>query len=282
MNSVPLFRYPGGKQKLCTEVVRELQCRWRPTYCEPFCGGAGICLCLLPVARLGGGLYDRRLERVWLNDIDPDICALWYCIIHKPDALIRAIREFKPTVEIFNKFKTYLLDGEYQSNQLIRAFMKLVVHQLSYSGLGTMAGPLGGEDQISQYRIDDRWSPTHLIEQIRRAHRGFAAVKTRCTAEDFEVVLRCKNAMHYLDPPYYDKGPELYQYSFTRDDHERLADVLHERATNDWVLSYDDHPKIRKMYRWARIKEVDCTYTIKLAKDAKRATPKRELIITQE
>lgn len=38
----------------------------------------------------------------------------------------------------------------------------------------------------------------------------------------------------YLDPPYYDAGPELYPMAFKRQDHERLRE--HLRGRSSWVL----------------------------------------------
>ena len=46
-------------------------------------------------------------------------------------------------------------------------FMKIAVHQLSYSGLGLRSGgPLGGRSQASPYKIDCRWSPEYIYKKM--------------------------------------------------------------------------------------------------------------------
>src|ERR1700675_1700142 len=97
-------------------------------------------------------------------------------------------------------------------------FKKLVVHQLSFSGLGTKAGgPLGGKSQESKYKIDCRWSPNYLIKKIRRFSDMFSNLNVQydyCPALDFSVLVQddTRKAILYLDPPYFNKGSELYQH----------------------------------------------------------------------
>ena len=65
----------------------------------------------------------------------------------------------------------------------------------------------------------------------------------------------------YLDPPYIEKGPELYQFSFTEDDHRRLARVL-RRESRPWLLSYDRHPLVDDLYRgWSHIDGLPMPYS---------------------
>jgi DNA adenine methylase len=54
-------------------------------------------------------------------------------------------------------------------------------------------------------------------------------------------------AFFYLDPPYYKKGPQLYQFSFTDEDHISPAELL-RRETRPWLLSYND-PVILELYQ---------------------------------
>ena len=56
----------------------------------------------------------------------------------------------------------------------------------------------------------------------------------------------------YLDPPYYGKGRDLYANYYTPEDHAALADFLRTEASFNWVLSYDDLPEGRELYRGLR------------------------------
>jgi len=53
----------------------------------------------------------------------------------------------------------------------------------------------------------------------------------------------------YLDPPYYEKGPTLYRSYFNREDHTKLMKFLKGELNVRWILSYDDVPAIRELYK---------------------------------
>ena len=101
----------------------------------------------------------------------------------------------------------------------------------------------------------------------------------RITCGDFRDAIETahENCFLYLDPPYFEKGNQLYKFSMSREDHEDLATRL--RATPArWVLSYDDHPVIRQLYDWATIHEISVTYSNAVCRTEKR--PKnREIVI---
>ena len=51
--------------------------------------------------------------------------------------------------------------------------------------------------------------------------------------------------LFFCDPPYY--GVKAYKYSFNEKDHEDLAKLL-RRVKGKWLLTYNDHPRIRHLY----------------------------------
>jgi DNA adenine methylase len=62
----------------------------------------------------------------------------------------------------------------------------------------------------------------------------------------------------YLDPPYYEKGQDLYYDFYQHDDHGKVQQfVTDDLADEFWIVSYDDAPAIRdlyKGYRWRSYK----------------------------
>jgi DNA adenine methylase len=178
--------------------------------------------------------------------------------------------EYRPKVEDFYEFRNDLL------NDRGDAFKKLVIHQISYSGLGTKSGgPLGGKKQKSKYKIDCRWSAEYICKEIDMSHRLLNKFETKLSSQDFSVLLQDTDSsmLIYLDPPYYVKGNELYSVQFSEDDHERLADMLKEVKCK-WVLSYDKNDRVLELYKWARIEEIFVNYTIT------GSNIKKEVIIT--
>lgn len=266
------FRYPGGKSKLRNRIavkLNEISNTCDLEYREPFFGGGSIGLKFL---------QDKQdLKRMWINDFDPGISCLWTALIKNPDFLKDLVVKFNPTTEAFYKFKKELTDKppQFTSDTIIvnYGFKKLAIHQISYSGLGTKSGgPLGGEKQSSDYKIDCRWSPKYICKKIDILHNRFSKISIRedkCTDFDFEKLIldETHDAIIYLDPPYFDKGKDLYQYSFTNNDHQRLAEML-KKTKHQWVLSYDDCEEIRAFYDWADIELIhEVGYSITATKN---------------
>lgn len=273
-----LLRYPGGKAKLLPQIHKHLTAKLNCDgfeYREPFFGGGAV-----GIAYMAANPANRK---VWINDKDVGIACLWTSVIRYPELLKSEVLKFAPSIDFFYEFKEELKANNsmpFETKQIVQyGFKKLAIHQMSYSGLGTMSGgPLGGRDQQNiNNRIDSRWSPSNLRKKIDDLHELFSRFEIRenaCTHYDAIDLIECKSseAILYLDPPYLIEGPNLYQHSFSLSDHCRLADAL-RYTEHQWVLSYDDCEKIRKLFDWAEIEKVHVAYSIT------KPTKKSELII---
>lgn len=74
--------------------------------------------------------------------------------------------------------------------------------------------------------------------------------------KDFQNLMEVydrKNALFYLDPPYYN-SKKYYDEEFGEDDHMRLLETL-KKIKGKWILSYNNHDKIKEMYREFRVLE---------------------------
>ena len=69
-----------------------------------------------------------------------------------------------------------------------------------------------------------------------------------------------KNAFFFLDPPYYQKGKELYKNYFTDADHIRLAKILKE-LNYPWILTYDNADFIKSLYKDTNCKPFNLRYS---------------------
>ncbi len=52
----------------------------------------------------------------------------------------------------------------------------------------------------------------------------------------------------YLDPPYYEKGRDLYYNFYRHDDHANVAFATHNLRNVSWLVSYDDVEAIHGLY----------------------------------
>ncbi len=255
------IRYPGGKEKLLQHINSRLlrmsaNLGPDPEYREPFFGAGSVGLSLLAA--------NPGIKRAWLNDRDPAMAALWDIVIHNPTSLRVFVEVTKEAMRLFPETDYYQGDTEVlRSIAAVRdvrkhppglvAAMKLAVHQMSFSGLGTRAGgPMS--DRLCRYNVDTLCSKIYTCNEI------LSSVKLRhgtCTCLDFEQMFDPGEALFYHDPPYVKAGPQLYQVAFAQADHERLAKRL-QAEKRPWLLSYDDDPLIHTLYGdWSRIEEVE-------------------------
>ena len=278
-----MFRYPGGKSNIKKKILRLFECFLDINgknfeFREPFFGGGSV----------GLEILDKTdLSFFWFNDIDKPLICLWKAVQNDPDELIEKVHKYIPTVESFFETKKLLMENTSKPdgmNYIDFGFLKLVIHQISYSGLGVRAGgPIGGLRQQSKYDVGCRWNPKTLINKIKKWNIAFSSIERYNGEKDIftdvsfeDMIIHDKNGILYLDPPYLVKGGELYQHHFGIKDHEKLRDCL---LTTDcpWVLSYDDCDEIRKMYEsHADINNIEMVYTINTARI------KNELIITSK
>lgn len=285
-----IMRYPGSKAKIAKPIVgmfpgamgnllASRDTLWQSAniieYREPFVGAGAIAIKVL---------HQLPAEcPVHLRDADPWLICLWNAVRDAPDELSNRINSFTPSVEAFEQFKQE--DGTDAAELVEAGFRKLALHQMSWSGLGAMSGgPLGGQRQCSEaYCVDCRFSKINLRANVRELHlllQRFPRLRISCG--DFEGLFSPSDypVFLYCDPPYYEKGPQLYSHSMQHADHERLARCC-RNTKHEWCVSYDDHTTVRQLYEGFRIREVELRYTTATAKQ----TPRRknsELVITSE
>jgi DNA adenine methylase len=203
---------------------------------------------------------------ICINDVDDALMCMWRLVVHDPIRLIDWIKDYVPKVSDFYDFKEILLDSYvHDCSDLDVAEMRLILPQISYSGLGVMAGgPQGGRSQNSCCPINARWNPVNMGRKIMKAHDFFNEFSVRCMCTDYASVMKgiSKQTVLYLDPPYLGQGKHLYQHSFSQAQHIALAETL-KRLNCQWFLSYDDCTEIRQMYSWASITEIPITYSLR-------------------
>lgn len=282
-----LIRYPGSKRKLLDGILEHMPDEYvlplfltrNLHYVEPFFGSGSV-----------GFEVMRRMHhdsRVTIADADIGIACLWRAVLQQPRELIAKVERYVPSVESFYEYKER--DGTY-TDDVDTGFRKLVLHRISMSGFGAMAGgPLGGREQNSDYKVGCRWRDNKIRIQILRLHklmRSLSRVEV-LHADVFDVLHATEEAVQqhdmtfvYLDPPYYEKGDQLYKVKFTPQQHERLAETM-IKAPFAWAISYDDHPQIRTLYSWANTHTLEITYCNAVCRGPVRRKNHEILILPQ-
>ena len=251
------LRYPGGKTclyPLIADILRTNRLE-RRHYAEPFAGGCGLALALL---------YGGHVSDVHVNDIDVGIWAFWHSVLEHTDDLAKRIEGTPITVDEWHRQRATHNAAEVE-DPLALGFATLFLNRTNRSGIIKRAGVIGGLDQTGRYKIDCRFNRDDLIRRVRRVARYRKRVHlTRLDAREFIAgVVEDLPPTTFLcvDPPYYVKGSQLYTSFYESSDHSHLATLLLGTA-NPWVVTYDNDPDIRSLYRERRQFGFDVQYSI--------------------
>ncbi len=235
------LRYPGGKTKLYDEIKPLLHSVGdNPVYVEPFAGGAGLALKFL---------FRGDAQSIILNDIDENIYLFWVTCIHQTDSLCHLIDEAELSIDEWDRQKKILANPE-QYSDLQRSFALFYLNRCNRSGI-IKGGPIGGRSQNGKYKLNARFNKQGLIEKIRAIGNRRDCISVYCMDGKQFLTDICHNlpqkTLIYIDPPYVNKGPELYQNSFTKQDHIELSNTIKRLACN-WVVTYDSDKLIKELY----------------------------------
>ena len=242
------MRYPGGKDRLKAFLVsRMLPLPASVTsYVEPFVGGGSTLIAM--------SLSCPHIKKFIANDRDHGVGCLWRCIADNrlSRRLAGRIARVSPTPELHAQCEE-MLDS---TDPLDAAFACLVRNRMSYDGILT-SGVLGGCGQNGKYRAGCRYNAKELSRRITALHSHFNGRLLVRNQDWSDVVVQYDkpSVQMFLDPPYWEHGNELYRVQFTLLDHCRLAWRLHHTRCR-WLLTYDEHPAIRRLYGSATIERI--------------------------
>jgi len=252
------MRYPGGKAKLSRFIALFIVSNDLTgcTLIEPFCGGAGGTLPLLL-----SGLIDKLI----LNDINPNIAAFWRSLVNNPDSLISLIESEPVNLESWHHWRNIYF-SQNELTDVEKGFAAFFLNRTNRSGM-LHAGPIGGRDQSHEkYSIDCRFNKANLIKRIELIAAHVKKIKVTEVDACKSLNRRNESDLIYADPPYVQEGKNIYnKFCFTESDHERFAKKI-KRSKSHWLLSYDDHPLIHKLYSTSGINIVELSYAINKAR----------------
>jgi len=238
----PVAPYVGGKRRLAARIVERIDAIPHETYAEPFVGM--------------GGVFLRRIRRARsevVNDASRDV-ANFFRILQRHYPQFMETLKFQITSRA--EFERLCAARPDTLTDLERAARFLYLQRLAFGG--KVAGRSFGVD----YGRGGRFNLMTLGPRLEELHERLAGVVVECL--DFDVFIERYDrpeTLFYLDPPYYGTEGFYGRDLFVRADFERLASAL-DGVRGAWLLSINDCPDIRAIFRCFAFEELTTTYTV--------------------
>jgi len=243
--------YVGGKHRLAKTIIEIFP--KHKTYVEAFAGGAQV-------------LFHKEPSAVEvLNDVDGEIVNLFRVCQSHHEELIRYFRFALVSRKLFDLLKA---TDPATLTDIQRAARHLYILKNSFASLVRHPNYHWHVVQRPGFNLEK------LPELLENTHKRLERVQIECLPYE-EILKRFDRptTLFYCDPPYF--GRQLYRYNFTKADFTNFEACL-RALTGKFILSLNDIPEVRALFRRFNVREVELPYTAQ--KHAGRRY--REVLIT--
>lgn len=251
------LRYPGGKGKLTPliELLIDMHGHRGGTYIEPFAGGAGVAMELLE---------NGVVSEIVINDLDKGIYSFWRAILEETDRFLEQVNMVPLTIDEWKKQRSICFENN-KSYSFELGFSTFYMNRTNRSGI-IKGGVIGGMEQSGVWKLDARFNREDLIFRIKKIAKNKS--KIHLYNKDVKSFLEKyvskyeDNAFIYFDPPYFNKGKQLYLNFFNYNDHIRIEKLIDDIVKCDWIITYDDEPAIEKIYERYCVRRIELNYSV--------------------
>lgn len=254
----PVAPWLGGKRNLAKRVTAILDAVEHQTYAEPFVGM--------------GGIFLRRKMRARaevINDFGRDVSNLFRILQRHYPQFLEVLRFQLTTRAEFLR----LVDTDPGTlTDLERAARFLYLQRTAFGGKVS-----GRNFGVSKDR-PGRFNLTTLEPMLEDLHTRLAGVVVECL-DYAEFIARYdgKGTLFYLDPPYWGCEGDYGKALFERSDFDAMA-IQMSGIKGRFLMSINDVPEIRDVFRAFRVEEVETTYSV--GKQASSRGARSELLIS--
>jgi DNA adenine methylase len=228
--------YIGGKNRLASKIISLIP--EHKTFVEVFSGGAQV-------------LFHKPPSKVEiLNDLSDDIVNFFRVCQSHHQELVRYLR--------------YMIVGRSWFNQLYKADLSILTDiqkaaRFFYLQKTAYAGLVARKNFALHVIQNPHFNSDTIPEMIEKTHQRLKRVQIESLPYQ-EIIAKAdrKTTFFYLDPPYW--GKKFYKFNFTRDDFVELEKIL-RTINGKFLLSINDVPEIRKLFKNYKIETVSLPYT---------------------
>lgn len=230
-------------ETICKKIPKHEQ------YCEVFVGA--------------GWVFFRKEPSKYelINDINGDLVAFYRVLQNHVEEFCKQFKFLLSSREWFEDWKRQQAAGGLTDIQQAARFYYLQRHSFAGRVRGQSFGAsLKHTPRINLIRLEEEMSEVHL--------RLCRVVIEHLPWRDFIRRYDSPETFFYLDPPYYDRedwyGPRL----FSKQDFIQLAETL-GKAKGSFILSLNDVPEVRKIFKGFTIESVTTRYSCSKSKSLK-------------
>lgn len=243
MNS--FLSYLGGKSLLADKIIPKVP--EHTCYCEVFAGAAWL-------------LFKKEESPVEiLNDINADLVTLYRVIKHHLDEFIRYFRWLLVSREEFERFKVTPPEVLTDIQRAARFYYLLKAGYGSRIKSQTFSISTLRRSNFNLLRIEEELSAAHLrLSRVYVENMHYSRILQRFDKP---------HTFFYIDPPYYKCENYYGDGIFSREDFKKLRDLL-QGVKGKFIMSINDAPEIRELYKGFRIEKVSTVYSA--GKDGKK------------
>jgi DNA adenine methylase len=237
------LRWPGGKSKMI-KILDNFLPKEINKYLETFIGGGSVLLHVI---------QKFNPEVIYANDIDTNLINYYNHIQNAPQNVIDECTQIK------NKFNHETFTKEFSNLDKKIPSHYFILNKTSFSGLGNNYSSQAYDKNFSLNSINKIQDVSDVIKNTNFVNCDFSELEKQIGNIDGYFI--------YLDPPYYgNKNKGLYGEKGELHkgfNHDKLFEWIEKYSKNNKImLSYDDSPYIREMYKDYNIYSFDFIYSM--------------------
>jgi len=246
----------GGKYGLRDEIVKFFP-HGHKIYCEPFLGAAHILFA-----------KDRSPVEI-VNDISAEVVTFFRVLRDNADELIEMINVTPYSREQFDELKKMVPTSDVQ-----KAWRYYTINRLCFSGKLTDKATFGSgiKRPPAFYKKMKYFKP--VIDRL-----SSVIIENLDYRDFFRRYCNDPSVFIFADPPYVG-GERQYSgvFKFGEADHIKLAELLYMHK-GKWLLTYNDVPFVRELYRDFPFITLERHENVNLTKDGKERMPATDVLI---
>ena len=237
------LRWPGGKSKM-VKILDEFFPKNVDKYIETFTGGGSVLLHIIQK-------YNPQI--VYANDIDENLINYYNSIKNDEESVVTECLDIK------NKYNNETFAIEFKNLDKSKASHFFISNKTSFSGLNKNYSSQAYDKNFTIKCIEKIKDVSTVIKDTNFINYDYKELDN--------VIDKIDGYFIYLDPPYFgnknkglygDKGKLHKEFN-----HIELFEWVEKYSKNNQImLSYDDSPYIRELYKDYNIYSFDFVYSM--------------------